>query len=82
MLNEELQKFVLLLMGVIRRAVRHIDNPVAVCRMLRKCGRKHFQKVNFDLSKLDPDPLAIHFCSAIREFIIHSQAWNEDIEVI
>jgi len=45
MLNEELQKFVLLLMGVIKRTVRHIENQATVVKVLRKCTKKHFRKV-------------------------------------
>ncbi len=45
MLNEELQKFVLLLMGIIKRTVKHLDNQVNVVKMLRKVGKKHFTKV-------------------------------------
>lgn len=45
MLNEELQKFVLLLMGIVKRTVRHLDNQANVVKMLRKCGKKHISKV-------------------------------------
>lgn len=81
MLNEELQKFVLLLMGIIRRSVKHIGNPSAVVKLLRKCNRKHFRKLNFDITKIDPDPLARHFCNSVRDIILFSNLWNQEMEI-
>ncbi len=105
MLNEELQKFVLLLVGVVRRVVVRLDEQRGVVAMLRRVGKKHFRKVsiryyeknrvtnrvmrclsaafkqlNFDLTRLDPDPIAHHFVSAVRDIIVSSRAWNEEVE--
>ncbi len=80
MLNEELQKFVLLLMGIIKRTVRHLDHQPNVVRMLRKVGRKHFRKLNFDLTRLDPDPISLHFVNSVREIIVSSRLWTEEVE--
>lgn len=79
-LNEELQKFVLLLMGLMRRTVKHINNQASVLKLLHKVSRKHFSKLNLDITKIDHEAIGVHFSNAIRDIIIHTTAFTPDVE--
>eukprot|EP00095_Tigriopus_kingsejongensis_P000716 maker-scaffold558_size137302-snap-gene-0.20 protein:Tk00716 transcript:maker-scaffold558_size137302-snap-gene-0.20-mRNA-1 annotation:"PREDICTED: cytoglobin-1-like" len=79
-LNEELQKFVLLLMGLMRRTVKHINNQQSVLKLLNKVSKRHFSKLNLDITKIDHEAIGVHFSNAIRDIIIHTTAFTPDVE--
>ena len=79
-LNEELQKFVLLLMGLIRRAVKHIDNPSHSAKVIRKVSKKRFGKLNIDVTKIAFEPIALNFIASVREIMTNTRHWNTETE--
>ena len=79
-LNEELQKFVLLLMGLIRRAVKHIDNPSHSAKVIRKVSKKRFGKLNIDVTKIAYEPIALNFIASVREIMTNTRHWNTETE--
>jgi len=36
--------------------------------------------LNFDLSRLEPDPIAAHFVAAAREIASGTRVWSEEVE--
>ena len=79
-MNEELQKFVLLLMGLIRRAVKHIDNPSHSAKVIRKVSKKRFGKLNIDVTKIAYEPIALNFIASVREIMTNTRHWNTETE--
>ncbi len=36
--------------------------------------------MNFDLTRLDPDPISLHFVNSVKEIIVSSRLWTDEVE--
>ena len=70
----------LLLMGLIRRAVKHIDNPSHSAKVIRKVSKKRFGKLNIDVTKIAFEPIALNFIASVREIMTNTRHWNTETE--
>ena len=67
-------------MGLIRRAVKHIDNPSHSAKVIRKVSKKRFGKLNIDVTKIAYEPIALNFIASVREIMTNTRHWNTETE--
>ncbi len=67
-------------MGLLRRTVKHLENPGHCAKVIRKISKKHFGKLNIDVAKIAYEPIALNFIAAVREIMTHTRHWNTETE--
>lgn len=67
-------------MGLLRRTVKHLENPSHCAKVIRRVSRKRFNKLNIDVTKIAYEPIALNFIIAVREIMTHTKHWNMETE--